>query len=37
MCASAVQAARDAKKRNVLMRIKNGESSRFVALPVGQG
>jgi serine protease Do len=33
----AVQAAREAKKRNVLMRIKNGESSRFVALPVGQG
>jgi serine protease Do len=33
----AVQAARDAKKRNVLMRVKNGESSRFVALSIGQG
>ncbi|ALK10100.1 Do family serine endopeptidase [Blastochloris viridis] len=33
----AVQAATDAKKRSVLMRVKNGESSRFVALKVGQG
>jgi len=33
----AVQTARADKKNNVLMRLRSGESSRYVAMPVAQG
>jgi serine protease Do len=33
----AIAAARSDKKNSVLMRVKSGEQSRFVAVPIGQG
>jgi len=33
----AVTAARDDKKNSVLMRVKSGGSSRFVAVPLAKG
>ena len=33
----AITAAREDKKNSVLMRVRSGDQSRFVAVPVGQG
>jgi serine protease Do len=33
----AVENARGEKKRNVLMRVKSGEGTRFVAMPLSRG
>jgi serine protease Do len=34
---NAIGVARKDGRKNVLMRVKSGDNTRFVALPIGQG